>query len=117
MVAKPDKEVLMNIKNGQEGLSLVELMSVVGIISILGTIGIQSMFGFIVSARRAEAKVNLDHLYGLQMTYHEANGQYYLNTISRAVTGTNVTGQDTCNNATAGGIALGFTVSDCRRSN
>jgi prepilin-type N-terminal cleavage/methylation domain-containing protein len=58
------------------GFSLVELMVVVGIIAILASIGVPKFQIFKIKAYQAEAKSNLNSLYGLMVAYQADTGSY-----------------------------------------
>ncbi len=105
----------MQYSKSQDGLTLVELITVVGIISILGAIGTQSLRCFVVESKRSEARVSLAYAFGLQLSYHETAGNYYSSPMPVRITGTDISGPETCNTS-AGGIALGFKVSNCQQS-
>lgn len=61
---------------GNRGFSLIELMIVVGIIGVLATIAMPKLNVFMAKSKTAEAKVNLDHIYTLQMAYFGDNNAY-----------------------------------------
>lgn len=61
---------------GSKGFSLVELMIVVGIIGILATLAMPRMQTFMAKAKQAEVKVNLGHMYTLEMAYYGDNNAY-----------------------------------------
>lgn len=64
------------IFKGNKGFSLVELMIVVGIIGILSTMAMPRMQTFMAKAKQSEVKVNLGHMYTLELAYYGDTGSY-----------------------------------------
>ena len=59
------------------GMSLVELMVVVGIVGVITTLALPRYNSLITSSRRGEAKGQLNTLHTLQETYRAEHGGYY----------------------------------------
>ncbi len=72
----------------QDGFSLVELMVVVGIIGILAALALPKYQQFTARAKSREAYINLNSIYTLQQTHHQANGTYAISMTTLGFKGT-----------------------------
>lgn len=76
------KEAVVKLfgKVGNQGFSLVELMTVVGIIGVLSALAVPRLQIFMAKAKQSEAKTSLSALYSLQEAYYGDAGAYSAST-------------------------------------
>ena len=107
----------MKIMPGRKGITLIELLVVITIVAILATIAVPIYTGYMVRARRADAKTSLEQLRAAQEMRRAEYGSYSTSlaalqtswgapattvgdyTISLAATATTFTGTATPNKA------------------
>ncbi|MBY0370262.1 prepilin-type N-terminal cleavage/methylation domain-containing protein, partial [bacterium] len=67
--------MLLSLRKGRRGFTLVELLIVVAIIGVLSTIGVPTFKRMIQKSKKAEAKVGLGGLYTTEAAFFaEYNG-------------------------------------------
>lgn len=101
----------MNLfKKKTSGFSLIELMIVISIIGVLAALGMPKFKSFQATARQAEVKTNLNHIYVLQESYYTDSNVY--STIPLMGNGVGAAGSTTACNATNN---IGFALTDCTK--
>ena len=66
----------MKIMSGRKGITLIELLVVITIVGILATIAVPMYTGYMVRARRADAKTSLEQLRAAQEMRRAEYGSY-----------------------------------------
>ena len=90
------------------GFSLIELMIVISIIGVLAALGMPKFKSFQATARQAEVKTNLNHVYVLQESYYTDSNTYSNFAAMGSGIGSGTTGCNVSNN-------IGFALTDCTK--